>query len=84
MKRLTTMERVGLVLGVSFIAFGLYSIVHPTEIFVSHSGPGRYQSIIGHDPAPEHVTKSGARIYGFISVGLGTGFAWLALYRPHK
>ena len=84
MKRLGTMERVGLVLAVIFIVFGIYSIVHPTEGYVSHPGSGRYQSIIGHDPAPEHVTKSGARVYGFISVGLGAGLAWLAFYRPRR
>ena len=45
---------------------------------------GRYQSIIGHDPLPEHVTKNGARIYGFASLGLGAGLAWLAFSHPRK
>jgi hypothetical protein len=84
MKRLSTLEKVGLVLATAFIVFGVYSNIHPTEGYVSHPGSGRYQSIIGHDPLPEHVTRSGARIYGFISVGLGVGLAWLAFYHPRK
>jgi hypothetical protein len=84
MKRFTAMEKVGLVLGVIFIAFGVYSIIHPTEAFVFHPGSGRYQSIIPHDSRPEHVTKSGARVYGFLSLALGAGFMWLALYRARK
>ena len=84
MKRLSTMERVGLAVAAMFIVFGVYLIVHPTEAYVPHAGSGRYQSIIGHDPAAEHVTKTGARIYGFLSVGLGAGFACVAFYRPRK
>jgi hypothetical protein len=81
MKRLGTIERAGLVLSAVFIVFGAYSIVHPTEGYVLHPGSPRYSL---PDPVPEHVTKSGARIQGFISVGLGTGLAWLAFYRPSK
>ena len=84
MKRLSSMERAGLVLATVFVVFGVYSIIHPTEGYVPHPGSGRYQSIIGHDPPPEHVTKTGARIYGFASLGLGAGLAWLAIYRPRK
>jgi len=36
------------------------------------------------DPPAEHVSKRGARIYGFISAGLGAGLAWLVFYRPRK
>ena len=84
MKRLDTMEKVGLFLAAVFVAFGLYSIIHPTDAFVPHPGSGRYQSIIGHDPPPEHVTKKGARIYGFLSLGFGAGLAWLALYHSRR
>jgi hypothetical protein len=84
MKRQSTIEIAFLALATIFIGFGAYSVVHPTEMFVSHPGSGRYQSIIGHDPAPEHVTKSGARIYGVLSLGFGVGIAWLVLYRPRK
>ncbi len=84
MKRLGTMERAGLVLAAVFIVFGIYLVVHPSEAYVSHPGSGRHQSIIGHDPPSEHVTKRGARVYGFILVSLGGGMAWLAFYRPPK
>jgi len=85
MKRLGTMERVGLVLAAVFVAFGVYSIIHRTQGYVPHPGSGRYQSIIGHDPPPEHVTKSGARIYGFISVALEqVSRGWLSIVHASK
>ena len=52
------------------VVFGLYSIIHPTEAFVPHPGSGRYQSIIGHDPPSERVTKKSARFYGPSFVGI--------------
>ena len=84
MKRFTTMEKVGVFLAILFLVFGVYSIIHPTEVFVFHAGSGRYQSILPHDSQPEHVTKTGVRIYGVISLAFGAGFMWLALYRSRK
>jgi hypothetical protein len=78
------MEKVGLFLAIVFLAFGIYSIIHPTEAFVIHAGCGWYKSILPQDSRPEHVTKSGARIYGIISLAFGAAFMWLALYRPRK
>jgi hypothetical protein len=84
MKRLGTMEKVCLVLAIVFIAVGVFSIVYPTEAYVAHAGSGRYQSIIGRNSTPEHVSKNGARVYGFISLGFGVGLAWLVFYRPRN
>jgi hypothetical protein len=78
------MERVGVVMAVIFVVFGVYSVVHPVEGLHFFSGPGRYNAIIGSDPPPQKVTKTGARVYGGISLGLGAGLAWLALYRPRR
>jgi hypothetical protein len=85
MKRLSAMERVGLCMGVVFIAFGVTSIVWPGEWDTVHSTSGWPPvSVIGPDGRPEHVTKGRARVYGVMSVGLGVGLAWMAAYRPRK
>ena len=85
MKRFGTTERAGLVLAALFIVFGIYSLVHPTEAYVSHSSSGwPPKSVIGPDPPREHVTRRGARIYGVISLAFGAGIGWVALYRPRR
>ena len=78
------MERLGLCLALVFIVFGAHSIIHPTEGYLLQPGPERYKSLVDHTSAPEHVTKGGARIYGFISIAVGAGLAWVAFYRPRK
>ena len=83
MKSLGTMEKAILVLAFVFMAFGIYSVIHPTEGFVMHPSSRRSLPVSAPNP-PEHVTKNGARVYGLLCVGLGTGLAWLALYRPRK
>jgi hypothetical protein len=40
MKRLSTIEIAFLLLAMLFIVFGTYSVIHPTEMFVSHPGSG--------------------------------------------
>jgi len=84
MKSLNGMEKTGLVMALIFIGFGIYSIVHPVEIYVSHPGPARYGRLIGGEPAREHVTKNGARIRGIISIAVGGGLAWIVFYPVRK
>jgi hypothetical protein len=85
MKKLGAIEKSALVLAAVFIAFGVYSIIHPTEMFVSAPTSGwPPKSVIGPDPPRAHVSPLGARIYGLISVGVGTGVGWLVFYRPRK
>lgn len=44
----------------------------------SQSNSGRYQTIIGPDPPAEQVSRTGARVYGALSMLLGIGIGLLA------
>ena len=83
MKRLSTVERVGLLLALVFIVVGACSIIHPEEGYLFHASTHWLSPRFhGHEPPPEHVTETGSRVYGFLSVGLGVGLARLVFYRP--
>ena len=83
MRRLTTIEKSALALGLLFVAAGAFLIVHPVEGVVFHPGPDRYRAILGPNQ-PEHVSKRGSQIYGGIAVVVGAGITWLAFYRGGK
>jgi hypothetical protein len=83
-RHLNSVEKGVLLLAGIFIIFGAYSVIHPVETYVSHPGPVRYQSLIGQDPPPEHVSREKARVYGIISIGFGIGMGWLVFYRSRK
>jgi hypothetical protein len=83
MKRFGPTEKGGLVLAAVFMVFGVFSIVHPIERDVAHPGSGRYDYLFGHNAA-EHVTRRGARLYGFFSIGLGIALVWLVFYRRRR
>jgi hypothetical protein len=84
MKHLRTVEKSALIVAMLFIAVGIWKIINPTEVIVPHPGHGHYAVRTGMDAPGERVTKRGARVYGFISVGMGVGLAFLALYRPNR
>jgi hypothetical protein len=84
MKHLGSTEKVVLLLAGSFIIFGAYSAIYPSETYLPHPSSTPYRSLIGQDPPPEHVSREKARVYGIISIGFGIGLGWLVLYRPHK
>jgi uncharacterized protein YjeT (DUF2065 family) len=77
MRRLTTIEKSAVALGVVFVVIGAYMTVHPAEGFVFHPG---YKYRTGTNQ-PEHVSKSGSQIYGGLAVVMGCGICWLAFYR---
>ena len=83
MKRLTTLEKSAVALGLLFVVGGAYMIVHPTERMIAHPGSGRYGALLGPNQ-PEHVSRRGSQIYGGIAVVMGGGIAWLAFYRGRK
>ena len=83
MRRLTTIEKSAVALGVVFIVVGAYMIIHPQEGMVSHPGPYRYQGVLGPNQ-PEHISKRGSQIYGGLAVVVGGGITWLAFYRGKK
>lgn len=77
------MEKYSLFLGIVFLGFGLYSILHPWEGYVAHPGSGKYPLLFGRN-LPELVSKDGARVYGIVAVTMGAGFVWLAFCRPPR
>ena len=83
MKRLSTIEKSTVVLGLMFIVVGACMIVHPFEGFFFHPNPDRYETMLGPNP-PEHVTKRGSQLYGGISVVFGVGITCFAFYRGGK
>ena len=82
MRRLGAIEKTALVLGAVLMGFGIFQIIHPTEIVVPHASSGPYKNPLGSGPGLEYVSTRAARIYGFIALGLGAGIAGLAYYRP--
>ena len=81
MKRLGAVEKGILLLAGVFIICGAYSAIHPTEMILFHP------SVRYHSPGPEIpelVTPGKARIYGILSIALGTGMGWLVLHRPRR
>jgi hypothetical protein len=65
------------------ILFGVWEIVHPVEANVIHPGHGRFSSK-ETQRSSVHLTKTGVRVTGVISIGLGAGLACLVFYRPHN
>ncbi|HTB85830.1 MAG TPA: hypothetical protein VK742_19455 [Candidatus Sulfotelmatobacter sp.] len=80
MKRYSTIELCAALIGLVFIIVGLASIIHPTEmIFLPHRGRGMMGPV---KPVP--ISKEDAVIYGLMSVLLGIGVCFIALYRGRK
>jgi hypothetical protein len=77
------MEIGAAVAGLVFIIVGVDMIVWPTEMMMTPDGPGRYKSILGSDKVV-HVSKTGSQVYGGLSVLMGVGVGFLALYRGRK
>ena len=83
MKRYTNMDIVAAVAGLVFIVFGVVMIVHPIETIMISPGPGRYRGIIGSDE-PVHISKAGSQVYGGLSIAMGVGLGWCALFTGRK
>ena len=83
MKRYTNMEIGAAVAGLLFVIFGCVMIFDPTEMTMIPAGPGRVRGVTGSD-RPVHISKTGSQVYGGLSVVMGVGMSWLALYRGRK
>ena len=85
MKRYTKMEINAAVAGLVFIIFGVVMIVRPTEFAMTPDSTGakiRAPSL-GSDKLV-NVSKTGSEVYGVLSVVMGAGICWLALYRKRE
>ena len=68
-----------------FIIGGTVSLIHPIEGIVSHpSDTGGYLPSNRLRSDYEHVSKTRARVYGGMSLFIGIGIGWLALYRRRE
>jgi hypothetical protein len=66
--------------GLGFIVFGVWMILHPTEFTMTpDSTNAQMKAGLGPDQ-PVHVSKTGAELYGILSIAVGTGFSFMALY----
>ena len=79
MKRLTSIELGGLILGVILFVGGLVSVIWPQSGVVPHFT----NDVLGMSPGSEMevVSVSGARLYGILGMLLGSGMAIFAVYR---
>lgn len=76
MKRYTNREIITALGGLVFLVFGVAVLLHPIEM--TYTPPiGGYQA--GITDAVQ-ITKSGSRIYGVVSVAMGAGICYLALF----
>jgi hypothetical protein len=63
------------------MATGVFTVVHPTEMIVSHpSGRG----VLGKEGGAEYLTKRGSQIYGGFSFLVGSLLVGWVCYKPKK
>ena len=74
MRRPTGAEFGILILSALFIIFGAAVLIHPTESLVFHQAYRWVKSSI------ERISKSGAQVYGVLSILLGIGMVWMVFY----
>jgi hypothetical protein len=79
MRDLTGVEKAALCLALIFIVVGITMFLAPREALVWHQGY-RYTPGSGL----EHVSKSGARVYGILSLLVGGGLAFVVFYGRRK
>jgi hypothetical protein len=83
MKRLTSIEKSTVAIGVLAIVVGIYIVARPYESLVYHPGPYSKKALLGPNQ-PEHVSRQMSRFYGWTAVVTGTGLCVLAFYRGKK
>lgn len=82
MKRLSTMQRYGLLLGLAFTACGMMVIIWPQTGVVTHFTNDEF----GFNPryVTEMVSENKSRVYGVLATLLGAGLIAASLYREKK
>ncbi len=78
MRRLTGMEKVGLLLALLLVGGGLISVLKPSERAVWHPG---WKYFVSYGSWSEFISKDAARVYGGIAVVVGVGIGFFVLYR---
>ena len=77
MRKLSSVERTGLCLGIAFVLIGGWLAVVPKEFSagIPATNANYTEGAYRHD-----VTKLGCRIYGVLAVGMGLALGALAVY----
>ncbi len=76
--RLWLGERIALLIAVILFLFGIFHVVHPSEMIVEHTV---IKGVINPIPSGlEYVSKGRCQFYGAIMILMGLGLAYLALY----
>ena len=76
MRKLTSLERMGLWLGIVMVLTGGWFALFP-EKYSAGIAALNYTSDASYH---QYVSKEGCRVYGLISVGVGLGLGALAVY----
>lgn len=77
MRKHSSVERIGLCLGMAFILIGGWLAIFPKAYGARI--PATSDSYI-EESYVQSVTKQGCRVYGVIAVGIGLGLGVLAMY----
>jgi hypothetical protein len=72
-----------LLLAAALIGFGVYSLINPRQLYMSHPSYV-WPPVIGPDPPTERLTERAVRIYASISVVVGIALGCLAFYRRSR
>jgi hypothetical protein len=82
MKRYTKADIGAAIAGLGFIIFGVWMIAYPTDFtMIPDSAGARVRApSLGGDKSV-HVSKAGSQAYGVLTIVVGAGISFLALYR---
>jgi hypothetical protein len=75
MRKLTSMERCLLAMGILITLVAAWLVVFPRE-FTMRVPAGRFNN----DSYSLHANKSGCRVFGIVDLGVGLGLCFLAVY----
>ena len=82
MKRHSGVEKGVLLLAALFMMVGFYLIIYPQDMVIIHPGTSGYKSGAGSSYG-EHVSPNASRVYGVLSLLLGSGIGWAVLTKRY-
>ncbi len=80
MKRHSGVEKGVLLLAAIFIVFGFYLIIYPQDMLLIHPSNGKSGIVTVFS---EHVSPNASRVYGVLSLLLGSGIGWAVLTKRY-
>jgi hypothetical protein len=83
MKRIRFTSKLGALLSVAFIIFGIVAIAIPLDIVVFQNKCAVKSALFPCGP-PYELSETGSRLFGVLCVVLGLMLGWLSWERPRK